>query len=120
MGDLRVFQHSFKGISKNLRKFPGSFKGVFKGGLKHINSLLKKVGYVVVECQPSQLPEQKEGLFVLQEKDAVPVFIITMMSTPMCILNKDISNWFSNAGFKYLIPDMNLHTYILIVRQGQT
>ena len=40
-----------------------SFKEVFKGGLKHINSLPKKVCFVVVVCQSSQLPEQKEGLF---------------------------------------------------------
>ena len=43
--------------------FRTSFKEVFKGGLKHINSLSKKVCFVVVVCQSSQLPEQKEGLF---------------------------------------------------------
>ena len=36
---LRVFQCSFKGISKKLRKFQVSFQEVFKGSLKHINSL---------------------------------------------------------------------------------
>ena len=36
---LRVFQCSFKGISKKLRKFPVSFQDVFKGSLKHIDSL---------------------------------------------------------------------------------
>ena len=41
-----------------------SFKEVFKGGLKHINSLPKKVCFVVVVCQSSQLPEQKEGLLI--------------------------------------------------------
>ena len=44
--------------------FRASFKEVFKGGLKHINSLSKKVCFVVVVCQSSQLPEQKEGLFL--------------------------------------------------------
>ena len=44
--------------------FPASFKEVFKGGLKHINSLSKKVCFVVVVCHSSQLPEQKEGLFI--------------------------------------------------------
>ena len=43
--------------------FRASFKEIFKGGLKHINSLSKKVCFVVVVCQSSQLPEQKEGLF---------------------------------------------------------
>ena len=43
--------------------FPASFKEAFKGGLKHINSLSKKVCFVVVVCHSSQLPEQKEGLF---------------------------------------------------------
>ena len=44
--------------------FRASFKEVFKGGLKHINSLSKKVCFVVVVCQSSQLPEQKEGLLI--------------------------------------------------------
>ena len=43
--------------------FQASFKKVFKGGSKHINSFSKKVCFVVVVCQSSQLPEQKEGLF---------------------------------------------------------
>ena len=43
--------------------FRASFKEDFKGNLKHINSLSKKVCFVVVVCQSSQLPEQKEGLF---------------------------------------------------------
>ena len=43
--------------------FRASFKEFFKGGLKHINSLSKKVCFVVVVCHSSQLPEQKEGLF---------------------------------------------------------
>ena len=43
--------------------FRASFKEDFKGNLKHINSLSKKVCFVVVVvCQSSQLPEQKEGL----------------------------------------------------------
>ena len=44
--------------------FRASFKEVFKGGSKHINSFSTKVCFVVVVCQSSQLPEQKEGLFV--------------------------------------------------------
>ena len=50
----------FKGVS---RVFQGCFKGVSKV-LKHINSLSKKVCIGVVVCQSSQLPMQKEGLFV--------------------------------------------------------
>ena len=44
--------------------FRASFKEFFKGGLKHINSLSKKVCFVVVVCHSSQLPEQKEGMFL--------------------------------------------------------
>ena len=40
--------------------FRASFKEVFKDTLKHINSLSKKVCFVVVVCHSSQLPEQKE------------------------------------------------------------
>ena len=42
--------------------FRASFKEVFKGGLKHIN---ENFVVVVVVCQSSQLPEQKEGLFLI-------------------------------------------------------
>ena len=62
-GVPRVFQVSFKEVKEVSRVFRASFKEVFKESLKHINSLSKKVGFVVVVCQSSQLPEQKEGLF---------------------------------------------------------
>ena len=40
-----------------------SFQEVFKGGLKHINSHYNEnFVVVVVVCQSSQLPEQREGL----------------------------------------------------------
>ena len=69
--------------------FRASFKEFFKGGLKHINSLSKKVCFVVVVCHSSQLPEQKEGLFFLRffvsmvisceqssgKKDSLPPFV---------------------------------------------
>ena len=65
MGNLRVFQCSFKDISKKSRKFPECFDRLSRKFLKHINSLSKKVCFVVVVCPSSQLPEQKEGLFLL-------------------------------------------------------
>ena len=64
MGNLRVFQCSFKDISKKSRKFPECFDRLSRKFLKHINSLSKKVCFVVVVCHSSQLPEQKEGLFI--------------------------------------------------------
>ena len=66
MGNLRVFQCSFKDISKKSRKFPECFDRLSRKFLKHINSLSKKVCFVVVVCPSSQLPEQKEGLFSLE------------------------------------------------------
>ena len=57
------FQGYLKDVKEVSRVFRASFKEVFKGSLKHINSLSKKVCFVVVVCQSSQLPEQKEGLF---------------------------------------------------------
>ena len=57
-GDLRVFQGSFKDISKKLRKFQGyfySFSGKFKGRLMCNKCLPKKVSLL-----------QKEGLIFLK------------------------------------------------------
>ena len=57
------FQGYFKEVKEVSRVFRAPFKEVFKGGLQHINSVSKKV------CQSSQLPEQKEGLFVEKESE---------------------------------------------------
>ena len=57
------FQGYFKEVKEVSRVFRASFKELFKSRLKHINSLSKKVCFVVVVCHSSQLPEQKEGLF---------------------------------------------------------
>ena len=45
--------------------FQASFKEVFKGGVKHINSVSKKVCLILVVRQSLQLPKQKEGFFFL-------------------------------------------------------
>ena len=58
-----LFHGYFKEVKEVSRVFRTSFKEIFKGGFKHINSLSNKVCFVVVVCQSSQLPDQKEGLF---------------------------------------------------------
>ena len=95
-GLSRMFQGYYKGISKKMMKSLGRFMSVsrkLKGYIKCINSLPKKVCFVVVVWNSSQLPEQKESLFSQESRTS---------STTLTKLNLSLARLSLSPSLLYL------------------